>query len=78
VHLVTKPASTSRGSHKAVTSNPTELPIHEHTVLVIVFELAAAATPASAVDNGFSVGAGLDGSSLDFRGVDGAEELVAL
>ena len=39
-------------------------------ILVIAFVLAAAATPASAVDNGFYIGGSLGGSSLDVRDVD--------
>jgi len=39
-------------------------------ILVIAFVLAAAAAPASAVDNGFYIGGSLGGSSLDIRDVD--------
>ena len=38
--------------------------------LIIAFALAAAAAPASAVDNGFYIGGSLGGSSLDVRDVD--------
>ena len=48
------------------------------TVFVIALALVAAATPATAVDNGFYIGGSLGGSSLDVRDVDDAEKLYML
>jgi len=50
--------------------NERRLQLMKKILLVVAFVVAVAATPASAVDNGFYIGGSLGGSSLDVRDVD--------